>query len=51
MRINFDADLDTVQGTKPMRIRILVRLLSHKKLHFYMKNVRGTGTVLEVGKR
>ncbi len=30
-----------IQGAKPMRIRvwILVRFLSHKKFHFYMKNL------------
>jgi hypothetical protein len=26
-----------------IRIRILVRLLSHKKLNFYMKNIRKVG--------
>ncbi len=37
------------QGAKPMRIqnririRILVRLKSHKKLHFYMKNILTVG--------
>ncbi len=38
-----------IEGVKPMRIRIririLVRLYSHKKLAFYMKNI------LEVGNR
>jgi hypothetical protein len=28
-----------IQGAKPVRIRILVRLKSHKKFNFYMKNV------------
>jgi hypothetical protein len=37
-----------IQGAKQIRIRILVRQLSHKKLNFYMKN-KGTGTVLLAG--
>ena len=39
--LNADPDTDPDLGAKPKRIwiRILVRLLSHKKLKFYMKNI------------
>ncbi len=32
-----------IQGAKPMRSRILVRLWCHKKLNFYMKNILYVG--------